>query len=172
MKANKFLKDNFWHAQKVEVDTGLSKVLILAQAALESAWGAAAPGNMFFGVKDTDGVNGNEQLLTTTEYHTRNDVRYPEVISIKPVVKNGRKMFQYKVKDYFRKYPSPYECFSDHAKFFIANPRYGAAWQHRANPREFAEKIAKAGYATDPNYANSLIQVISSVEQRLKDLGF
>ena len=49
---------------------------------------------MFFGVKDTDGINGNEQLITTTEYSRRNDLKFPEVISVTPVVKNGQKYYK------------------------------------------------------------------------------
>ena len=65
------------YAKNVEAKTGLSYVAILTQAALESGWGSSIPGNMFFGVKDTDGINGNEQLLTTTEYSKSDSLKFP-----------------------------------------------------------------------------------------------
>lgn len=40
-----------------EKATGLSYKANLAQAAWESGWGEHAPGNNFFGVKDSDGDN-------------------------------------------------------------------------------------------------------------------
>jgi len=45
--------------------TGISSVFVLAQAGMESSWGEAATGFMFFGKKDNDGLNGNEQLPGT-----------------------------------------------------------------------------------------------------------
>ena len=122
MKPKEFVTAYFPFAKETEQKTGIAAIAILAQAALESGWGKAAPGNMFFGVKDTDGINGNEQLLTTTEYSRRNDLKFPEIISITPVLKNGQKYFKYVVKDYFRKYETPEQCFTDHTNFFFKNP--------------------------------------------------
>lgn len=152
-------------AKNTEYKTGISALAILAQGALESGWGKFAPGFMFFGIKDTDGLNGNEQLLTTTEYSRRSDLKFPEIISVTPVIKNGQKYFKYKVKDYFRKYGSPEESFTDHAKFFLSNPRYAKALQVKSDPYKFIDEIAMAGYATAPNYADTLKQVIDSIKK-------
>lgn len=155
----KFLPD----AREVEKETGISAVATLTQGALESGWGEMAPGNMFFGVKDTDGVNGNEQLIITTEYSSRQDLKFPVIISVEPVMRNGRKLFKYKVKDYFRKYNTPADCFRDHAKFFLKNPRYATAVKVGHDYNKFFDEIAKAGYATDPNYAATLKAVSKSI---------
>lgn len=162
-----FVDTYYPHAKKTEDKTGISAKATLAQAALESNWGKAAPGFMFFGVKDTDGVNGNEQLITTTEYSSRADLKFPVIISITPVVKGGRKMFKYRVKDYFRKYNTPEECFTDHAQFFLKNKRYKEALKYKSDPYRFAEEISKAGYATAPDYSTVLKSVIRSIEKRL-----
>lgn len=151
-------------ALKTYAKTGIHPLAILSQAALESGWGKAAPGFMFFGVKDTDGINGNEQLLITTEYSRRSDLKFPEILSITPTVRNGQKWFKYKVKDYFRKYESAEQCFTDHANFFRNNKRYAKALTVASNPYKFIDEIAKAGYATDPNYAATLKKVASSIE--------
>lgn len=152
-------------AVETEGKTGIDARFILAQAALESGWGKAAPGNMFFGVKDTDGVNGNEQLLTTTEYSRSATLKFPVIISVTPVVRNGVKMFKYRVKDYFRKYDSPEQSFTDHAQFFFKNKRYASALKVKDNPYSFADAIAKAGYATDPNYSQVLRGVIKVIDK-------
>lgn len=165
MKPKEFVTAYLPYAKQTETKTGISALAILGQAALESGWGKFAVGNSFFGVKDTDGVNGNEQLLTTTEYSRRSDLKFPEIISIEPVIRNGQKYFKYKVKDYFRKYDTPEHSFTDHAKFFIENKRYSEALVVRSNPYLFAEKIAAAGYATAPNYAETLKSVIKTVEK-------
>lgn len=168
MKAKLFVEKNLHHAKVVELKTGLSAIATLTQAALESAWGDVAPGNMFFGVKDTDGINGNEQLITTTEYSSRANLKFPVILSVKPVILNGRKMFKYRVKDYFRKYNSPEESFNDHAQFFFKNKRYAKALEVKHDYNRFFEEIAKAGYATDPNYANTLKAVSKSIVKHIK----
>lgn len=175
MKQTEFVLLYYPHAYAAQKQTGISAVAILAQAALESAWGKAAPGNMFFGIKDTDGINGNEQLLTTTEYSKRSDLKFPEVLSITPMVRNGQKWFKYVVKDYFRKYNSAEECFVDHCNFFYKNKRYAKALEVKANPYLFIEAIATAGYATDPSYATALKSMAKKIEdimvkQKIKQL--
>jgi flagellum-specific peptidoglycan hydrolase FlgJ len=171
MKPSEFVKTYWKDAVESEKSTGISRFATLAQAAWESAWGKAAPGNMFFGVKDTDGINGNEQLLITHEYSRRPDAKFPVILSVTPVVKNGVKMFKYKIKDYFRKYATPAECFTDHGKFYQRNPRYAAALQVKQDPYLFVEKVAKAGYATDPNYSANLKKMIDIIKAEAKKQG-
>lgn len=163
MKKKDFVQKYYPYAKETEQKTGVSAVLVLAQAAFESGWGSKAPGNMFFGVKDTDGINGNEQLVRTKEYSTRMNLKFPVIHSITPVIRNGRKMFKYDCSDYFRKYSSPEESFTDHVNFLLKNPRYKPALVFKSNPRELAARIADAGYATDPNYKKILLNIVDSV---------
>lgn len=163
MSPELFVQTYYPAAKKTEHKTGFHFLIPLTQAALESDWGRKAPGNNFFGIKDTDGINGNEQLLVTTEYLSSSKVKFPVVIS---VTKFG-KLFKYMVRDWFRKYPSADLSFEDHVNFFLKNPRYQKALQFRQNPGKFFEEIAAAGYATAPGYAQSLINVMESVKRRL-----
>lgn len=163
-----FVETYLPHAARVEKKTGINAVAILTQAALESAWGKVAPGNMFFGVKDTDGINGNEQLLTTTEYTRSANNPMPVAISSTPVIRKGVKMFKHIGKDYFRKYNTPEDCFNDHAQFFFKNRRYAIALTVKSDYNRFFEEIAKAGYATDPNYASTLKAVAKSIIKHIK----
>lgn len=167
MNPKDFVTSYLPFAKETEEKTGISAIAILAQAALESGWGKAAPGNMFFGVKDTDDINGNEQLLTTTEYSQRSDLKFPEIISVTPMVKNGQKYFKYIVKDYFRQYETPEQAFTDHATFFLNNARYESALAVRSDPYQFIDEISVAGYATSPDYATLLKSVAKSVEKAL-----
>lgn len=163
MTPEEFVKTYLPEAKKVEAKTGFHYLIPLTQGALESGWGAKVKGNNFFGIKDTDGVNGNEQLITTTEYLSTNKAKFPTIISI---TKIGNK-FKYIVKDWFRKYPSAEKAFEDHINFFLKNKRYSEAIKHKSNPERFFEEIAKAGYATAPDYANQLKAVMKSVIKRL-----
>lgn len=163
MKPSDFVQKFLPFARQTEEKTGISAVAILAQAALESGWGEICPGNMMFGVKDTDGMNGNEQLLITTEYSRRADMKFPEIISINPVIIDGQKYFKYKVKDYFRKYATPEESFTDHARFIIANPRYAGALKVKNDPLQFVTTLAAAGYATAPGYADTLVKIVHTI---------
>lgn len=163
MTPEEFVKVYLPEAKKVEKKTGFSYLIPLTQGALESGWGVKVKGNNFFGIKDTDGVNGNEQLITTTEYLSTDKAKFPFIISI---TKFGNK-FKYIVKDWFRKYPSAEKAFEDHINFFLKNKRYSEAIKHKSNPERFFEEIAKAGYATAPDYAKQLKAVMKSVVKRL-----
>ena len=170
MNPIEFVKKYQKYAMNSEKKSGISAVFILAQAAIESGWGRVAPGNAFFGVKDTDGINNNEQLLITTEFSRRADLKFPEIISVEPVVIKGQHYFKYRVKDYFRKYNSPEECFDDHANFFKKNPRYRFAMAVAGDPEQMALQVARAGYATDPGYADTLLKVIQRIKKEIEKL--
>jgi flagellum-specific peptidoglycan hydrolase FlgJ len=165
MNPDVFVKTYLPFAKQTELKTGISAIAILAQAAVESGWGKVAPGNMFFGVKDTDGINGNEQLITTTEYSRRADLKFPVIVSVVPVMRKGLKWFKYTVKDYFRKFDTPEQSFTHHAEFFLKNKRYAKALQVKQDPMAFIDAIAKAGYATDPDYASVLKSVAKKIQR-------
>jgi len=169
MTKPEYVKYFYPFAKACEDLTGISAVAQLAQGAVESAWGSVCPGNMIFGVKDTDGINGNEQLLTTTEYSRSANAKFEHIISVTPVIRNGQKWFKYKIKDYFRKYPTPKECFVDHANFFIKNPRYSKAILVKHDPIKFVEQIALAGYATDPNYSTTLKSIVKDIQKLISE---
>jgi len=164
MTPEEFVKTYLPEAKKVENETGFNYLITLTQGALESGWGKKALGNNFFGIKWSEGNKQDKQLITTTEYHSKDSVKYPEVISI---VKQTNGTFKYTVKDWFRKYKTPAEGFEDHISFFLKNPRYSKALLVKNNPVKFFEEISKAGYATAPDYADQLKSVMNSVIKRL-----
>lgn len=164
MKPEEFVKAYKEHAKNTEVATGFPTIAILAQAALESGWGEHAPGNMFFGIKASMGYTGKKQLITTTEYCSTPTPDYPVVIRC--VLQESGK-YKCTVKDWFRAYDNPEESFTDHANFIINNKRYRFALLVKDDWRKFINAIAKAGYATAPNYANELIKVGNMIEKYL-----
>lgn len=167
-----FVKEYAPYAIESERKTGISSVFILAQAALETGWGNHAPGNMFFGVKaDAHTPENQRQLLLTTEVLSTPKARFPQILKITPR-SDGK--YTYLVKDWFKKYATPEESFTDHAHLFLTVPRYAPALRFKTDPCKFAEAIAKAGYATDPTYAEKLKSVIQRVkyyQQQLLCMG-
>jgi len=167
-KQETFVRTYYAYAQQVEKDYGIPAIFSLGQSALETGWGKSVVGNMMFGVKDTDGINGNEQLITTTEYHNSPSVKYPVIFTIIEVAKGKR--WKYKVKDWFRKYPTPYDSFRDHALFLQRNKRYREALTYKYLPYAFAQAVCKAGYATSPVYWTRLKSIMQDVEGIVKTM--
>ncbi len=122
-------------AQKAGVDPRV----IIAQAALETGWGKAAPSNNYFGIKSHGQAGG--QVLETTEVGPNGPV---------------------KTKDSFRTYNSPQESFDDYAKFISTNSRYGELRGARDLEGQIAA-LGKSGYATDPQYAAKIGSIARSL---------
>lgn len=146
MAPKDFYNQFIGYARESERQTGVPALFTLAQAALESGWGEHVKANNFFGVKDTDGINGNEVEFLTTEY-------------------NQAKKVWMKVKQWFRAYSTPAQSFIDHGLFLKKNKRYSSAFLYRNNDIQFAIAVAKAGYATDPNYAQKVKGIISMLKK-------
>ena len=127
-----------------ELDT-LPEVLI-AQAALETGWGKHISkdrnGNSsynLFNIKADNGWHGKSITKSTMEfYHGK---------PIKEVSK-------------FRAYGSYAESFKDYVDFLKSNDRYSQALQQAADPEKFIRGLHNAGYATDPAYADKVLNII------------
>lgn len=125
-------------AQECQRKTGIPASLTLAQAALESGWGARAPGNNLFGIKADRSWTGPTTDFRTTEHVGGQDV---------------------KLADRFRAYDSWLASMIDHAQFLLRQPRYAACFKETTG-EGWARAVAKAGYATDPKYADKLIAIM------------
>ena len=163
MTPKEFVKKYKPFALETERKTGISHLFILAQSALETGWAKSIPDNNMFGVKAKAGTPAEKrQLVVTKEVLCSPNVSFPEIIRI---TKRADGKYQYEVKDWFRKYDSPEESFTDHANLFMNNKRYAKALLVRSDPYKFAEEVAKAGYATEPTYAERLKGVIKTIEK-------
>jgi LysM repeat protein len=115
--------------------TGVPASITLAQGMIESDFGRsrlAREGNNHFGIKCHDDWTG------PTIRH--NDDRRNEC---------------------FRKYRGPAESFYDHSDFLKSVPRYRFLFDiDPADYKGWARGLKKAGYATNPDYANMLIRTI------------
>jgi flagellar protein FlgJ len=144
VRAN-FLAKYMPAARRAEEATGIPAVYILGQAALESGWGKheirSADGQRshnLFGVKAT-GWSGRVAETRTTEYTDGKAER----VSAK-----------------FRAYDSYEDAFEDYARMLSTNPRYANALKGSRSAEQFAQGLQRAGYATDPRYAEKLSSTI------------
>ncbi|MBV7536898.1 flagellar assembly peptidoglycan hydrolase FlgJ [Duganella sp. sic0402] len=134
------------HAEEASKATGIPAKFMLGQAALESGWGRreikardGSSSHNLFGIKAGADWKGKVVEATTTEYV------------------NGKA--QTKVER-FRAYDSYADSFKDYAKLITSNPRYEKVLASAGDAASFAQGLQKAGYATDPNYANKLTSII------------
>lgn len=135
------------YAQKAEQQTGIPARFMLAQAALETGWGRSEPRHAdgrssfnVFGIKADRSWQGASVQASTQEYV------------------NGDLQQQ---SERFRSYASYAESFNDYARLLSQNPRYAQAAKSR-DPVNFATALQQAGYATDPQYASKLQQIMTS----------
>jgi flagellum-specific peptidoglycan hydrolase FlgJ len=166
MTPEEYVKTYLPEAKKVEAKKGFHHHIPLTQGALEGAWGAKVKGFNFFGIKAKASTPPEKrQLITTTEYLKSPSAKFPKILSITKDKTTG--LYRYSVQDWFMKYDSAAEAFEEHINFFLENPRYKEALKFKMDPDRFFEEIAKAGYATAPNYADQLKAVRKSVIKRL-----
>ena len=127
------------HAMRVSAQTGLDPRLVIAQAAQETGWGKHAPGNNYFGIKSHGKPGGN--VMATKE-----------VIGGKTVG----------ISDSFRGYGSMGDSADGYASFLTENPRYKPMLAAGDLAGQLAA-LGKSGYATDPNYAQSVGSIARSI---------
>jgi len=142
-------------ARAAEAASGIPAAFTIAQAAHESAWGQreiknadGSTSHNLFGVKAGAGWTGATAEITTTEWVGGE----PQKVTAK-----------------FRSYASYADAFRDYAQLMKTSPRYSravaaatAAPASAATGQGFASALQRAGYATDPGYADKLSRLINS----------
>lgn len=113
--------------------------ITVAQAILESGWGQSSlstSAHNLFGIKGS--YNGHSVVMRTREVY------------------GGRSVY---VNANFRAYANNSESVTDHGRFLNVNSRYRNLLGD-TNYVSVANKLRQDGYATDPSYANSLINLV------------
>ena len=143
-----FLRTHETSARAAEEQTGIPATFMVAQAAHESGWGKreiknadGSSSHNLFGIKAGSGWTGKVASVTTTE-----------VIDGQPR----------KVVAKFRSYASYDESFRDYAQMMKDSPRYSKVVAAGNSAQGFAQGLQRAGYATDPAYADKLTRVINT----------
>ncbi|MEN9630096.1 MAG: peptidoglycan hydrolase FlgJ, partial [Pseudomonadota bacterium] len=164
-----FVQQHTAAAKEAEAATGIPAAFMISQSALETGWGRkeirhadGTPSFNLFGIKATGNWKGPVAEITTTEYFT------------------GKAQ---KVVAKFRAYGSYAESFADYAQLMKDSPRYQAAVGAARGAGAaagagtattsvaFANGLQKAGYATDPGYADKLSRVINTTLRLQRSMG-
>ena len=69
----------------------------------------------------------------------------------------------------FRVYDSIKDSVNDYINFLSSNDRYQDALDKSSNVEQFLHGLQKAGYATDPQYANKIIGTLKRVTSILNN---
>ncbi|EAE8719721.1 GW domain-containing glycosaminoglycan-binding protein [Listeria monocytogenes] len=152
-KEQNFLNELSPRAQEIQEKHGILTSITLAQAILESDWGQsglAQKGNNLFGVK---GKSPQPMVTMTTK----------EFVDGKWIEINAN----------FRKYKDWNESLDSHAELFLN----GTSWNKDKyngviaadDYKKAAQELQSAGYATDPDYAEKLINIIEKYDLALYD---
>jgi len=127
---------------------GLNPLGLLAQAALETGWGQRMPRTAdgrpsfnMFGIKAGDSWTGARATADTMEFS--NGVATPR-------------------RTAFRAYGSIEDSVNDFANLLRNSPRYRDAVAAGNDTQAYVDGIGKSGYATDPEYASKLSQILNS----------
>ncbi|EHV9683579.1 flagellar assembly peptidoglycan hydrolase FlgJ [Vibrio parahaemolyticus] len=137
------------YAEKAAKALGVEPSLLLAQAALETGWGqkvvqnARGSSNNLFNIKADRSWQGDKVTTQTLEFHDNTPVKETAA---------------------FRSYSNYQDSFNDYVRFLNDNPRYEMALQQRGDSESFIRGIHRAGYATDPTYADKVLQVKQKIE--------
>lgn len=135
-------------ARLAEAKTGIPASFMVSQAAHETGWGRheirnadGSSAHNLFGIKAGANWKGKVAEVTTTEYV------------------NGT---PHRVTAKFRAYDSYAESFADYAQMMKDSPRYQQVLASAGTAQGFAQGLQRAGYATDPAYADKLTRVINT----------
>ena len=144
------------YAQKAAKELGVSPLVLVSQAALETGWGNAITRHQdgsssfnLFNIKADNRWHGDHIIKSTLEYD------------------NG---LAKREKASFRAYDSYADSFDDYVDFLRTNNRYQHAISNQGNDKLFIQDIHKAGYATDPNYADKVLNILKrdSMQEQAK----
>ena len=156
-----FMRSHQAEARDAEAASGIPAAFMVGQAAHESAWGRreirnadGSPSHNLFGIKAGPGWTGPVADITTTEFV------------------QGE---AHKTTAKFRSYASYAESFQDYARMIKESPRYAGALAQAVTPAPsvegFAQGLQRAGYATDPAYADKLTRVINTALRAQRAAG-
>ncbi|MBJ2348886.1 MULTISPECIES: flagellar assembly peptidoglycan hydrolase FlgJ [Pseudomonas] len=143
--ADEFVNAMLPMAKEAADRIGVDPRYLVAQAALETGWGKSvmrqpdgSSSHNLFGIKASKNWTGDSARAITSEF------------------RNGEMV---KETAEFRSYASYRDSFHDLVNLLQSNSRYQAVLKSADNPEQFVRELQKAGYATDPNYANKISNI-------------
>ena len=146
-----FVKQQSDIAEKVAKESGIPASYMIGQAGHETGWGqfqikmkGGASSHNLFGIKADSGWKGKVAEVTTTEF-----------VNGKPEKRLAK----------FRAYDNYEDAYRDYARLISESPRYAKARKQTGSSVAYANGLQRAGYATDPDYANKLSRAITTAQR-------
>tara|TARA_R110001583_G_scaffold33943_5_gene114585 strand:+ start:16216 stop:17298 length:1083 start_codon:yes stop_codon:yes gene_type:complete len=136
------------YAKKVAKTLGISPAALIAQSALETGWGK----------KIINGVD-NQSSFNLFNIKAHRGWEGDKVSKNSLEVENGVGVQR---RSDFRRYDGYSQSFNDYEQFMNNNQRYQEALQQGTNAERYVEELQKAGYATDPKYAEKIKQIMNN----------
>ncbi len=140
-------------AQKVQKTLGVPFEVVIAQAALETGWGQKM-------IKDQDGGSSNNLFNIKADSRWAGDKITKDTLEFE----QGAMI---KKSEPFRTYQSLTDSVDDYINFLSTSERYQDALQDSGNVEHFLQGLQKAGYATDPQYADKILGTLKTVTNLL-----
>ena len=146
--ASSYIQSAAADARKVNTEFGLPASVTVAQSALESGYGGSSLSTderNYFGIKcSSTGFHGSIASGCKSEPTQECDSSGCHSTTAS-----------------FRVYPSRYESFRDYGSLISTLSRYGPAMAKAGTPDEFIREVARDGWATDPDYADKVLSIMS-----------
>jgi flagellar protein FlgJ len=162
-----YIKDLYKAAAAVVGNTGIFPETIVTQKILESGFvdsKLAMIANNFFGIKSSLAWKGKVISMTTSEFFNGVKKTYPGTNKIYDnrilAIADGANAYTL-----FRYYPTKEAGMKGYVDLITANPRYKKAGVLDA--KTIADQFAalvRAGYATDPEYLNKLVNIYTKIK--------
>ena len=140
-------------AKLVQEKIGVPFQVIIAQAALETGWGQKI-------IKDENGSSSNNLFNIKADNRWAGDKVIKDTLEFE-------KGAMIKKSEPFRMYESLSDSVNDYIKFLSTGERYQEALQDSGNVEHFLQGLQKAGYATDPQYADKILGTLKTVTNLL-----
>ncbi len=137
------------YARAAAEQLGIDPGVLIAQAALETGWGQhvlhdSAGNSSFnlFNIKADSHWRGERINVTTVEF------------------KDGLAVRE---KADFRRYDGLQQSFADYVDFLTSSSRYQPALAAGTDAEDYMRALQRAGYATDPNYADKVLRIADTL---------
>ncbi len=143
-----FIEQLYPAAQQAAKQLGIDPKALLAQAAIETGWGQ-------YMIHNTSGQNSHNLFGIKADLRWQGDRAMVNTIEFEEGVAATKKAP-------FRVYDSFADSMQDYVGFVKQNPRYEEAVKQSQSPQDYFSELQKAGYATDPDYANKVLSVFES----------
>ena len=143
-----FIETLMPYAEKAAKALGISPAALIAQSALETGWG-----------KKIINSQDNQSSFNLFNIKAHKSWQGDTVSKNSLEVENG---IGIKRRSDFRAYDNYAQSFSDYGDFINTNKRYKEAVQQGTDADRYIEELHKAGYATDPKYADKIKQIMNN----------